>query len=237
MEFLFIAFIIFLFVLLKGSSMPDPFRYVWSMKILDQKYMDFNHSGSRSVDLFYKKAKQRISDGSTKTSWVQTGFLVEVEYIMRTRRSLDVLEKRAWVYAKELALIYGYTQDEVLNADFFCPGWNELWELYQKHKERIILKKTSHTESKHQSGGCSGSFHTNGDGRTNYYQNTSNQTKSKNQKIFSGISDLAALKKEYFRLAKFNHPDHGGSEAAMKVLNKYYEEALQKILATTEGMC
>lgn len=53
--------------------------------------------------------------------------------------------------------------------------------------------------------------------------------KEKNEKIFSNISTLEELKKKYRKLSHANHPDHGGSPAAMKRLNELYEQALERI--------
>jgi len=41
---------------------------------------------------------------------------------------------------------------------------------------------------------------------------------------------LKNSKKKYYRLAKLNHTDQGGSDEAMKLLNQYYQEAFQRIL-------
>lgn len=48
-------------------------------------------------------------------------------------------------------------------------------------------------------------------------------------KYFDGITTMSALKAEYKRLVKINHPDCGGDEAAMKAINLAYEEAVNWI--------
>lgn len=48
-------------------------------------------------------------------------------------------------------------------------------------------------------------------------------------KFFKGITDLAELKKEYYKLALKNHPDRGGDTATMQKINNEYE-ALSKAL-------
>ena len=40
---------------------------------------------------------------------------------------------------------------------------------------------------------------------------------------FKDIQSLEELRKEYKRLVKVNHPDNGGSEDAIKVINVEYE--------------
>ena len=48
-------------------------------------------------------------------------------------------------------------------------------------------------------------------------------------KWFIGISDLKSLRKKYVKLAKENHPDHGGNEENMKEINLEYA-TLSKLL-------
>ena len=53
---------------------------------------------------------------------------------------------------------------------------------------------------------------------------------------FINIKSLEELRKEYKRLVKLNHPDNGGSEEAIKVINVEYEicfEMLKKADTTT----
>ena len=47
--------------------------------------------------------------------------------------------------------------------------------------------------------------------------------------FFEGINTLDALKAEYKRLVKENHPDLGGDEATMKAINTQYEKAVEYI--------
>lgn len=49
------------------------------------------------------------------------------------------------------------------------------------------------------------------------------------KKFFAGIYTLDALKAEYKRLVKENHPDLGGDEATMKAINNQYAEAVEYI--------
>lgn len=49
------------------------------------------------------------------------------------------------------------------------------------------------------------------------------------KKFFAGINTLDALKAEYKRLVKENHPDLGGDEATMKAINNQYAEAVEYI--------
>ena len=50
-------------------------------------------------------------------------------------------------------------------------------------------------------------------------------------KYFKNIETLEQLRKEYKRLVKENHPDNGGSDEAIKIINAEYEE-LFKVLKT-----
>ena len=49
------------------------------------------------------------------------------------------------------------------------------------------------------------------------------------KKYFAGIYTLDALKAEYKRLVKENHPDLGGDEATMKAINNQYADAVEYI--------
>lgn len=49
------------------------------------------------------------------------------------------------------------------------------------------------------------------------------------KKFFAGINTLDALKAEYKRLVKENHPDLGGDESTMKAINNQYAEAVEYI--------
>lgn len=240
-----VVILLFIFSL---RSKKDPFRYIWNLKLLEQKHLELQQNDSSAIQEFYRQARLRIEEGEKMASWFSKRFFAEVEYVMRTRRSPDVLRKRAWEYAKELAQVYGYDEDEVEKEDFFCPGWNELWELYHKHKDRILSKKIyekppkwhwdTFSDSETSSGGFSNgsaSDHFSKNQRTEYRETASEKTRSNNQSLFQNIWDLKELKKKYFRLAKLNHPDHGGSDAAMKLLNQYYQEAFQRILAREDS--
>lgn len=44
-------------------------------------------------------------------------------------------------------------------------------------------------------------------------------------KYFENIKNLEELRKEYKKLVKKNHPDMGGSEEEMKIINVEYEKA------------
>lgn len=48
-------------------------------------------------------------------------------------------------------------------------------------------------------------------------------------KYFTNCETLEELRKEYKRLVKENHPDNGGSEDAIKVINVEYETALNNL--------
>ena len=50
---------------------------------------------------------------------------------------------------------------------------------------------------------------------------------------FTDIHSLEELRKEYKRLVKENHPDNGGSEDAIKVINVEYEITF-KVLAKSD---
>ena len=50
---------------------------------------------------------------------------------------------------------------------------------------------------------------------------------------FKDIHSLEDLRKEYKRLVKANHPDNGGSEDAIKVINVEYEITF-KVLAKAD---
>jgi hypothetical protein len=234
--------ILFVFLICKLNNPTDPFKYIWDLALLDQKYLDLQKKQYSSIDKFYRQARWRIEEGLKKADWFSEGFFSEVEHIMKTRRSLDILLKRTWKYAKELAGAYGYNEEEVNKEGFCCPGWDNLWKLYHHHKERILLKKSPRNNFSHSKSNSSDSFHSSSNHKTsdrsysweqkNHHDSSSfDSVKSKNQKIFHGIYDLNELKKKYYRLAKLNHPDCGGSVKAMKLLNEYYQEALQKILS------
>jgi len=47
--------------------------------------------------------------------------------------------------------------------------------------------------------------------------------------FFEGIRTMQALRVEYKRLVKANHPDLGGDEATMKAINNQYEKAVEFI--------
>lgn len=241
---LLIIVIVLVFIFCQRSQ-KDPFRYIWSLSHLEKKYLELQQNESSSIKTLYQQALLRIEEGKRKSNWFSNRFFTEVEYVMRTRRSLDVLRKRTWEYAKELAQVYGYDEDEIGKEDFFCPGWNELWELYHKHKERILSKKNYEKPPKWQWAG-SEAFGSSSSNESTSNSNPKNQrserretnaekVKSKNQSLFDGICDLKELKKKYFRLAKLNHPDQGGSDEAMKLLNQYYQEAFQRILAREDS--
>lgn len=242
MHLLIVVAIIILFFFLQRSK-NDPFRYVWNLTLLDQKYQEFQRNDSSSIREFYRRARLRIEEGERKSRWFSSRFFSEVEYMMKTRRSPDVLRKRTWEYAKELAQAYGYDEGEVEKEEFFCPGWNELWELYHKHKDRILSKKSYEKPPKWQWAGSEAFGSSSGqkydseqkNQKFEHEEDTSSHTKSKNQTIFQDIWDLKELKKKYYRLAKLNHPDQGGSDEAMKALNRYYQEAFQRILAKEDS--
>ncbi len=48
--------------------------------------------------------------------------------------------------------------------------------------------------------------------------------------MFKNINNLEDLKKEYRRLAKELHPDHGGSTQAFQEMLNQYDEALKRLL-------
>lgn len=48
-------------------------------------------------------------------------------------------------------------------------------------------------------------------------------------KYFTNIKTLEELRKEYKRLVKANHPDNGGSEEEIKIINTEYEKALKNL--------
>ena len=52
-------------------------------------------------------------------------------------------------------------------------------------------------------------------------------------KYFKNIETLEQLRKEYKRLVKENHPDNGGSDEAIKIINAEYEE-LFKVLKNSD---
>ena len=52
-------------------------------------------------------------------------------------------------------------------------------------------------------------------------------------KYFTNCKTLEELRKEYKRLVKENHPDNGGSEDAIKVVN-VEDELIQKLNQITE---
>ena len=66
-------------------------------------------------------------------------------------------------------------------------------------------------------------------------QRTKETVKDKNEKIFDNIFTTNELKQKYRKLCKRNHPDVGGSEAAMKKLNQLYNEALERITNSTKA--
>lgn len=52
-------------------------------------------------------------------------------------------------------------------------------------------------------------------------------------RYFKNIETLEQLRKEYKRLVKENHPDNGGSDEAIKIINAEYEE-LFKVLKNSD---
>lgn len=54
-------------------------------------------------------------------------------------------------------------------------------------------------------------------------------------KYFNNCKTLEELRKEYKRLVKQNHPDNGGSEDAIKVINVEYETALNNLKNADEN--
>ena len=56
-------------------------------------------------------------------------------------------------------------------------------------------------------------------------------------KYFENIKNLEELRKEYKKLVKKNHPDMGGSEEEMKIINVEYEKTLKDLESadTTEN--
>ena len=46
-------------------------------------------------------------------------------------------------------------------------------------------------------------------------------------KYFTNCRTLDELKKEYRRLSKLHHPDHGGDEATMKAINAEYSDRFE----------
>lgn len=54
-------------------------------------------------------------------------------------------------------------------------------------------------------------------------------------KSFTNCKTLEELRKEYKRLVKENHPDNGGSEDAIKVINVEYETALNNLKNADEN--
>lgn len=52
---------------------------------------------------------------------------------------------------------------------------------------------------------------------------------------FDGITTMDALRREYRRLAKANHPDQGGDEATMRAINQAYEDAVNWIKQHGDG--
>jgi hypothetical protein len=117
--------------------------------------------------------------------------------------------------------------------------------LYNKHQDRILSKKHYENPPKWKwarseaFGGSSSNESTSNsyakNQRSKYHEDASAKVKSKNQSLFDGIWDLEELKKKYFRLAKLNHPDRRGSDEAMNLLNRYYQQAFQRILARSEA--
>ena len=226
------------------SSLEDPFRYIWDLSILEQKYREHKRNQHQTIKQFYERARLRIDEKTKQASCFFDDFFSKVEDEMIRIKSIDVLRIKTLEYANELAEAFGYNKEETTKEGFFCPGWAELWELHQRNTERILFKKSyqrkwsdcsedfeeasqrasdgSHYKSAHE--------HNSEHQRTESPNTSSKNTGSKNQEIFEGIWDLIELKKKYFKLAKLNHPDQGGSNQRMKLLNQYYQEALQRIL-------
>ena len=55
------------------------------------------------------------------------------------------------------------------------------------------------------------------------------------KKYFEHLNTLAAIKAEYKRLVKINHPDVGGDNATMQEINRQYTEAVEWITKHGEG--
>lgn len=53
------------------------------------------------------------------------------------------------------------------------------------------------------------------------------QMQGRKKSLFSQCQSLDEVKKRFRRLAFLNHPDRGGSSAAMKEINRQYEEIIQ----------
>ncbi len=241
----FVLLLIFGFRSLKKhfSSLEDPFRYIWDLSILEQKYREHKRNQHQTIKQFYERARLRIDKKTKQASCFFDEFFSKVEDEMIRIKSLDMLGIKTLEYANELAEAYGYNKEETTKEGFFCPGWNKLWELNQCNKERILFKKSNQRKwndcsedfedaSQRASDGSynkSGHEHNSGHQRTESPNTSSKNTGSKNKEIFEGIWDLKELKKKYFKLAKLNHPDQGGSNQRMKLLNQYYQEALQRI--------
>lgn len=124
----------------------DPFRYIWSISALNEKYNDEKQKKPNDrdkIDQLYQDAAQRINTGQAKARNYLPGFLEEVEHVLGYRRSIEPLRKKTWEFVERLAVLAGYSSDEVENEDFFCPVLNELWEIYHKNKNRIFKRNQS----------------------------------------------------------------------------------------------
>ena len=54
-------------------------------------------------------------------------------------------------------------------------------------------------------------------------------------KYFINVKTIEELKKEYRRLAFINHPDKGGSDEIMKLINSQYDNAFETLKKTSEN--
>lgn len=293
----------------------DPFRYIWDIDILKAKYKEKKNKSSLELEKlnhFYFTALQRIEKILPYIRKCLPDILHEAEHTLGRKRSLERLKEKSWEYIEKLANLAGYNTKEVDISEFYCPGWNKVWDIYRKNKERILHKTSSFQrkdnkayssfektflkqkkiffrEALHKLKSASnrtqlkksyqnsvrffqkygtkhgwefsGSIEDSalkalfealwnsfpGDENTTSYEynftgeaknqseheensHTSQESiRERNSKIFEGIWDIKELKRKYRRLAKLNHPDHGGNHKAMKLLNAYYYEALKRI--------
>ena len=212
------------FIVKHINKQPDPFRYTWGLNVLNKRYWEEKNKGSFKEGILkdhYYDAVTRIRNGSALAERYLPAILEEAEHVQGRKQSLEQLKKTTWIYLNRLAKLAGYNESEIGKDAFFCPGWNQIWDIYHKNKKRILEKEKAHFSKKRENpppppqDNSSHQFH--------------ESIKEKNKSLFEGILDIKELKKKYHSLAKLNHPDHGGNHKAMQLLNEYYDEALNKI--------
>lgn len=189
----------------------DKFKYIWNadeLSLIYESLLKKFPEKQAEIVAYHNRQVRRINAYKNNAEKNLKMTLLEAEHVMKSRRSLEILKEKACIFAKKLATSCGYNEDEIFADGFDCIGWDDLWALYQKHKNRILG-----TEDVPFSG--------------NHEENIKKITAGELRERFQRIDSLDELHKERVRLLEKNSKN----DQARRFIEESFQEALLKFRA------